>query len=166
MSATDHETTVVLDGLRRLVKELRESSREAEHQVGLSAAQLFVLEVLGAQSSLSLSEVAARTHTHQSSVSVVVSRLVKARLVRRVRSPDDGRRLELALTAKGRTLQEKAPHVAQKRLVTAVQLLPREQRRALGEGLAQVAQLMALSDSPAPMFFDDSPTTVKGKKPR
>ncbi len=166
MSAADHQTTAVLDGLRRLVKELRDSSRAAEHQVGLSAAQLFVLEVLAVQSSLSLSEVAARTHTHQSSVSVVVSRLVKAKLVRRVRAEDDGRRLELALTAKGRTLQTLAPHAAPRRLIAAVQLLPKEQRRALGESLAKVAELMALPPSPGQMFFEDDPAKTKGKKPR
>lgn len=125
MRVTDHETTVVLDGLRRLVKVLRESSREAEQLVGLS-------------------------------------RLVKAKLVQRVRAEDDARRLELALTTGGRQLHDKAPH-----LITAVQLLSMERRRSLGEGLTQVAQLMALPDSPSQMFFEeDAPTKPKRKQRR
>jgi DNA-binding MarR family transcriptional regulator len=67
----------VLDSLRRIVQVLRESSRRAERQLGISGAQLFVLEKLAEAPSQSLNELAERTHTHQSSVSTVVARLVK-----------------------------------------------------------------------------------------
>src|SRR5262245_40728501 len=36
----------ILDGLRRVVQVLRESSRAAERRIGLSSAQLFVLQRL------------------------------------------------------------------------------------------------------------------------
>jgi len=55
------------------VQALRVSSRAAERDVGLSAAQLFVLDRLaGADQALCVNELAQRTLTHQSSVSVVV----------------------------------------------------------------------------------------------
>src|SRR5258706_11797595 len=71
------EVRAVMDGVRRLVQVLRESSRAARRRVGLSAAQLFVLHRLADAPALSLNELAARTFTHQSTVSVVVSRLVE-----------------------------------------------------------------------------------------
>jgi tetratricopeptide (TPR) repeat protein len=63
--------------LREIVQALRESSRRAEQRLGISGAQLFVLEKLADAPSQSLNDLAARTFTHQSSVSTVVARLVE-----------------------------------------------------------------------------------------
>src|SRR5690348_6142489 len=95
------ETRRVLDSIRRIVQVLRVSSRVAEKQFGLSSAQLFVLHTLAQAEAASLNELAARTATHQSSVSVVVHRLVDQGLVKRNASRSDARRIELALTAAG-----------------------------------------------------------------
>ena len=73
------DVQAVLDGVRRIVQALRASSRWAEQHVGLSGAQLFVLQKLAETPGMSVNELAERTHTHQSSVSTVVSRLVDAR---------------------------------------------------------------------------------------
>jgi DNA-binding MarR family transcriptional regulator len=150
------ETTLVLDGLRRLVKTLREGSRAAEQALGLSGAQLFVLQALSKDSSLSLTELAERTHTHQSSVSVVVAKLVARKFVRRTRAEDDARRLVLRLTPRGAQVLERAPDATQDRLIAALGQLPAKERRALGQSLAKVAELMALPESAPQMFFEDA----------
>jgi DNA-binding MarR family transcriptional regulator len=59
--------------LRKIVRFLRLADRAAEAAVGLSAAQLFVLQTLASQPAASLAEVADRTLTDQSSVSTVVA---------------------------------------------------------------------------------------------
>ncbi|HVZ71455.1 MAG TPA: MarR family transcriptional regulator, partial [Polyangia bacterium] len=100
----DGSTRAVLDGVRHLVRTLRESSREAERAVGVSAAQLFVLQRLSGGGPLSVNELAARTLTHQSSVSVVVAKLARRGLVARARAADDARRLEVTLTPAGRAV--------------------------------------------------------------
>src|SRR5262245_7661013 len=100
----------VLDAIRRIVQVLRVSSRAAEREVGLSAAQLFVLDRLaGANQALSVNELAERTLTHQSSVSVVVQKLEKHGLIGRGRAANDARRMELSLTPAARKLLSKAP---------------------------------------------------------
>src|SRR5262245_81630 len=96
------DTQAVLDAIRQIVQALRESSRWSERHVGLSGAQLFVLQALAEAPGISLNELAARTHTHQSSVSVVVTRLVDAGLVRRGRSGLDARSVTLSLSPRGR----------------------------------------------------------------
>src|SRR6188508_2107958 len=73
--ARPHETRAILDAVRRIVRDLHESSRASEKQVGLSGAQLFVLQTLAQSPGASLNDLAARTHTHQSSVSTVVAKL-------------------------------------------------------------------------------------------
>jgi MarR family transcriptional regulator, lower aerobic nicotinate degradation pathway regulator len=143
-----------LDGVRRLVRALRLSNREAERRVGLSAAQLFVLQCVGDSHALSLGEVAARTATDQSSVSVVVSRLVGQGLLSRRRSRDDGRRLEISLTARGRRLLRRSPDVVQHRLVGAVRELPGAERRRLARVLDRLVHAMGHGERVPTMFFE------------
>lgn len=149
------ETTVVLDGLRRLVQALREGSRAAEAALGLSGARLFVLKAVAETPSASLSDVADRTHTHQSSVSAVVKRLVEAGLLSRRRSADDARQHALTVTARGQRLLSKAPHAAQDRLIGAIDALPAAQRRLLGATLSRLAEATNLTSGAPQMFFED-----------
>ena len=110
----------VLDSLRQIFRSQRVASRAAEKQVGLSAAQLLVLQRLAAGASPSLNELSQQTQTHQSSTSVVVSKLVSRGFVARQRAKGDARRLELTLTARAKSMVRKTPHAAQDRLITAL----------------------------------------------
>jgi DNA-binding MarR family transcriptional regulator len=148
----------VLDSFRRIVRLLRLSSREAEREVGLSGAQLFVLQKLSEAKMLSVNDLAERTHTHQSSVSVVAQTLVDKGLVARARAADDARRLELTLTPAAKTLMRKAPGAAQDRLIEAINKLPATTRKQLAQGLAKLIEEAGLSDSDAPMLMDEGPS--------
>jgi DNA-binding MarR family transcriptional regulator len=149
------EVQAVLDGVRRIVHALRASSRQAEPQVGLSGAQLFVLQKLAETPSLSINELAERTHTHQSSVSTVVSKLVARGLVRRTRSAADGRRVDLSLASRAQTLVGRAPDVAQERLVRAIERLSAARRRELAVMLGALAGAMDADTRPPRMFFEE-----------
>lgn len=145
----------VLDSIRRLVRLLREGSRASQAAVGLSTAQLFVLQKLDGSHPLSLNELAARTLTHQSSVSVVVSRLVARGLVRRRPSPGDARRLELALTDRGREVLARSPGSTQDRIIAAVAALPEAEQRAFAATLERLLRAAGADDRAAPMLFTD-----------
>lgn len=147
------ELTAALDGIRRIVQALRVSARAAERRLGVSGAQLFVLHALAESPAESLNDLAARTFTHQSSVSVVVDRLVRRRLVSRTRSSEDGRRVVLALTPAGRALLRSSPEVAQLRLIGALRGLPMTQCRALAHILEKVVGEMGASE--AALFFEN-----------
>ncbi len=149
------ETSRILDDLRRIVRVLRESSRTAERDLGVTGAQLFALKVVAQAPSLSLGEVARRTRTHQSTVSVVVKRLAAAGLVRRVVADDDARRAELQVTESGRALLRKAPQAGQERLLAGLGRLPKARRTALAAHLGELAVAMGLEGEAAPMFFED-----------
>ena len=161
----DPATRAVLDAIRRIVRALRESSRTSERSVGLGAAQLFVLQRLAGAPALSLNELAERTLTHQSSVSVVVSRLVKAGLVARTRASTDGRRVEITLTSAGRAALSRAPAAAQDRLIAALGLLGTAAREDLARQLGRLVEAMALPLHHPPMFFEAAPPRAR-KRPR
>src|SRR5438270_873252 len=88
----------------------------SQYSLGISGAQLFVLHEVGKTPALSLSDLAERTRTDQSSVSVVVSRLVEGGYITRERDRRDARRLVLTLTKNGRAIAEKSPPVAQEKI--------------------------------------------------
>ena len=149
------EVRDILDAVRRIVRTLHESSRDAEKTLGLSGAQMFVLQKLADSPGLSLNALAAETHTHQSSVSTVVSRLVERGLVLRAAAADDARRLELRVSAEGRRLVGRAPDAAQARLIDAVERLPAARRRALARALSELTTIMDLTGRVPVMFFDN-----------
>ena len=141
---TNRETRAALDGIRRVVQALRVSSRAAEQRVGLSGAQLFVLQRLASSPARSINDLADATVTHQSSVSVVVRRLVERGLVRRVACSDDGRKAEVSLTARGRRLLERAPGAAQDRLIEGLRRMTAADRQSLATQLGRLVRAMGL----------------------
>jgi DNA-binding MarR family transcriptional regulator len=151
------DLTAALDAIRRIVQSLRVSARAAERRLGVSGAQLFVLHALAEAPAHSLNELAARTFTHQSSVSVVVDRLVRRRLVSRTRSTQDGRRVDLALTTSGRSLLRSSPEVAQIRLIGALRNLSGSECRVLARHLGRIVREMGATDAPT-LFFEDALT--------
>src|SRR5262245_42408328 len=99
---TADDGRVALNAIRRIVRALRESAAVAEAKTGITGSQLFVLKILARARVMSVNELAAETFTHQSTVSVVVGKLVEQKLVRKTASAHDQRRAELVVTAKGR----------------------------------------------------------------
>ena len=164
----DPSTRAVLDGIRHIVRTLREASRAAERAVGLSAAQLFVMQRLAGAGSLSVNELAARTLTHQSSVSVVVAKLAQRGLVERQRAATDARRLEVSLTAAGRAALSRAPAATQDRLIAALALMGRAGRIRLAADLQMLLDAMGVDQRHPPMFFETPPSRqsqgIKTKK--
>jgi DNA-binding MarR family transcriptional regulator len=157
----------ILDSFRRIIRVLRESSRAAEQRVGVTGAQLFVLQTLARRPSLSLNELAEHTHTHQSTVSVVVSKLVEAGLVHREPSGKDARRLQLALSSEGRALLRRAPGAAQERLIEAIEGLAVLERGGLATLLGRLVETMDVADQEPGMLFDDpSPPVRVGRAAR
>lgn len=145
----------ILDALRHLVRELRRTAVAAESRLGISGAQLFVLQTLSRGKAGSINELAELTATHQSSVSVVVSRLVERNLVRRVASAVDARRMEIELTDAGRKLLARAPEVAQTRLFEGLRRLPASDRRHLSRTLETLVALMGAPAVPPALFFEE-----------
>jgi DNA-binding MarR family transcriptional regulator len=151
----------VMDALRRVVRDLRLSARDAERSAGISGAQLFVLQSLVAEPASSLNELAERTLTDQSSVSVVVKRLADRNLVARKPSPVDARRIELSLTAAGKRLLARCPEPTQARLVRSLRRMSPTELSSLMAGLAALLREMGIENAAPAMFFDDDATPAR-----
>jgi DNA-binding MarR family transcriptional regulator len=155
-----------LDAFRRIVQAIRAASRDAERRVGLSAAQLFALQQLAGMSGASVNDLAARTFTHQSSVSVVVQRLVARKLVAKVTASDDRRRVRLTLTEQGRALLRRSPEPVQERLIAGIAALGSVERRALAATLVTIADTLAVRDGAPPMLFEEHKSVARKRRLR
>ncbi|HEX9162399.1 MAG TPA: MarR family transcriptional regulator [Thermoanaerobaculia bacterium] len=154
-SRKDDDAQRVLNAFRHLVKALRVADRAGLKQHGVGAAQIFVLHELSRHSPLSVNELAERTATDQSTVSVVANKLVAKGLVTSSRSDEDARRAELALTAKGRQLVRKLPPPVQHALIAGVRRFPPARVRDLADMLERIVGELGVSDERPPMFFED-----------
>jgi MarR family transcriptional regulator, organic hydroperoxide resistance regulator len=155
-SAADNEDAAVeaMNVLRQLVRALRAADSESEGTLGVTAAQLFVLRVIQSAGSLSVSELAQHMATAQSSVSEVVARLAKKRVITRRRSAVDRRRTEISLSDAGRGLLERVPETVQERLIAAFRRLSAERQREAAKLLRGWIDDAGLGDVGVMMFFE------------
>jgi DNA-binding MarR family transcriptional regulator len=106
---------------------------------------MFVLHVIKEHGALSVGDLAERTATDPSSVSVVV---------RKKPSAEDHRRLMVNLTAAGSRTVEKSPIPVQEILMERMSQMAPDQLHTLAELLEQVAPPRE-GQHPAPMFFHE-----------
>lgn len=145
----------ILNSIRQLVRALRLFDREAQTRHGISAAQVFVLHALQEEEGLSLSDLAERTATDQSSVSTVVQKLVTIGYVSRTPRKEDRRQMEIRLTPKGRTVVRKTPPPAQQKILAAVEAMSPRDRKALAELMEAFVEGFGVRGKKAPMMFEE-----------
>jgi MarR family transcriptional regulator, organic hydroperoxide resistance regulator len=142
-----------LNALRKMVRGLRQSAEMVERDLGVSAAQLFVLRELARLPNQSVKELALVTMTTHSTVSEVVGQLIAKGLVRRAEDLADRRRSSIHLTTRGSQLLRKAPRAIQEELVDGFALLRASERRSLASGLEKWLAASGMSAVRPGMFF-------------
>jgi DNA-binding MarR family transcriptional regulator len=144
-----------MNAVRSIVRAQRINTRAVELKMGISLAQLFVLQQLAERSADSLNELAERTATHQSSVSVVVRRLVERGLVSRTASANDRRRIEIEVTPAGRELLAGAPVTVSMELMAALRRMPRQDRELLADLLERWLREAKIDFTTPPMLGEE-----------
>jgi DNA-binding MarR family transcriptional regulator len=140
--------------LRALISALTSSARAIESATGLTNAQLFLLRLTAARDEISINELAELARIRQNGVSSVVKGLVKAGMLRSVRSPTDRRRASVTATAKGRAALTRAGSPPTESLIAALDALHPDDSGALADGLAALAIKLKLELATAPMLFE------------
>ena len=144
-----------MNAVRSIVRALRINTRAVELRMGISLAQLFVLQQLSERPAQSLNELAERTATHQSSVSVVVRRLVERGLASRTPSSTDKRRIEIDVTQAGRDLLAGAPVTVSMQLMDALERMSREDRDTLADLLERWLREANVDIATPPMMGEE-----------
>ena len=160
--APDADISRSMDAIRAVVRALRINTRAIELEIGISLAQLFVLQQVADRPATSLNDLAERTATHQSSVSVVVRRLVDRGLVTRKADTADKRRIQIALTPAGEKLLVGAPETIQVRLMASLEQLAPAERKQLAQLLTKWLDVAGINYASPPMMgeADDDATEI------
>lgn len=145
----------IVNGLRRIVRALELFSRETHRDFGLTAPQLWALKALEARGPLTIGELAAHLHVHQSSVSILLTRLEERGLVRRVRQKNDRRYVRVELTERAADLCRSAPDPAQGRLVHGLSRMPPARLRRIRQTIDDLTRAMEAEDVEATFFFPE-----------
>ena len=101
MSVAAIDSLELANRLRPALLQLNRHLRREAHAEGITGGQASLLAQIHNDPGLGIKELAAREGVSAPAMTRAVDRLQKAGLVTRAPSPDDGRRVRLALTPKG-----------------------------------------------------------------
>jgi DNA-binding MarR family transcriptional regulator len=131
-------SVAVLRSFRVIYGSVREHFREVKQSCGVSGSQVWILHEIGRTEGIGISDLAARLSVHQSTCSLLVNKLVRAKHVVKKKSKTDQRRVGLALTKSGRRVLRRAPGPPEGVLPEAVSALSALKLRNLYRGLRAV----------------------------
>ena len=95
-------TAMVVLSLRRIIRAVDLRSRFLVTRYGITGPQLTVLKELSAHNGISVSELTKAIHLSQATVTGILDRLEKPKLIQRQRSDRDKRFVQIWLTEKGK----------------------------------------------------------------
>lgn len=133
-----------LRSFRVIYGSVRQYFRSVEQLCGVSGSQLWILQEVGRNAGIGISELAERLSIHQSTCSLLVEKLVKARHLTRSRIRLDQRRVGLKLTRKGRATVACAPGPAAGVLPQALEKLSGATLKTLNRTLLRVIESLEL----------------------
>jgi DNA-binding MarR family transcriptional regulator len=113
-----------------------------ERSTGVPGAQLWALHEVAQADGLKVGELAQRLRVHQTTVSNLLTRLEARGLVRKGRSPQDQRIVQIHLTTVGRKALKSVPGPARGLLPDVLESMSAPQLRKVHDGLAVLVECM------------------------
>jgi DNA-binding MarR family transcriptional regulator len=159
-----NESQSILDSLRRIVRALRLNSTQIQKDLGLSSAQFFVLQKLEFNEWVPISELAKRTSTDQSSVSVVVKKLIAEKLLLKKTHPTDRRSAIVSLSLIGQRYARSSKPLVQNQLIQGIETLSADQRQNLSTLLLELVHASELNRQEPLLFFEEGKPRASSKK--
>jgi DNA-binding MarR family transcriptional regulator len=132
----------VLISLRRILRATSIHSSKLRRSVGLSSAQLLVLQTAKEQRRPTASEIAKIVSLSQATITTILTELEKRDLLLRERSETDRRRVHVSLTKQGREVLRSAPKPLQDSFAARFTELPSWEQHQILSVLEHVAVMM------------------------
>jgi len=119
---------------------LESTSKRMATSLGVTGPQRLALRLIGHYSRLSPGDLAELLHVNPSSLTGVLGRLERSKLLERRRDPSDGRRAILSLTSKGRALNARRAGTVEESVRRALASQSRAKIAAAADVLAAIAR--------------------------
>jgi DNA-binding MarR family transcriptional regulator len=121
----------VLFAVRALAQRINDDASARLSEVGLTARQYNYLSVIYVEESVTPNEIGTLIHTANPTVTSMLNGLERDGLIARKAHPDDGRSSVVRLTAKGKSLYEKAFALHHDHMEETMAVLSEDDRRTL-----------------------------------
>jgi DNA-binding MarR family transcriptional regulator len=153
-------TVQVVEALRRIIRAVDLHSRSLVQKYRLTGPQLVVLKAIAEDRPTSVGQIARAVHLSQATVTGILDRLEARRLVTRIRSQDDRRRVLVSVSAAAEEILRSTPPLLQEHFIKRfLDLDEREQGRILAS-LQQVVALMEARDLDATPILATGPISA------
>ncbi|CUH66876.1 HTH-type transcriptional regulator MhqR [Thalassovita gelatinovora] len=145
---------VSLIALRRILRATELFSRELAQSSGVTAVQFRVLQIVAEKEQTTAKEISLRMRVSQATVTSLVDKLVRQKLVSREKSSTDRRQTNIAMTEEGWQTISNAPDPLQQRFVRKFSAMEDWEQAMLVASLERVATMLDAEDIDASPVLD------------
>ena len=146
----------VLVALRRVIRATDLHSKRLSKHAGLTGPQLLIMRTIRDLGQVTIGTIADNVSLSQATVTTILDRLELRKLVYRVRSTQDKRKVHAHLTEDGADLLARAPNPLQEDFIEKFQNLAEWEQTMILASLQRVANMMNADD------IDASPVLTVG----
>lgn len=147
----------VLVALRRVIRATDLHSKRLNKTAGLTAPQLLIMQTIRDLGEVTIGTIADKVSLSQATVTTILDRLEHRKLVYRVRSQTDKRKVHAHLTDDGRELLAGAPQPLQEEFIRKFQNLHEWEQTMIISSLQRIAQMMDAESIDASPVLDVGP---------
>lgn len=156
-SANLDRTDISLIALRRILRATELYGRTLASQVGLTAVQLRVLQIVAENGRATPTAISSRMGVTQATVSALIKKLESKGLLERHRSERDRRQTNMVITDRGAEIVQTAPDALQQQYVQEFEALPDWEQAMVVSVLERVAGMLNAHE------LDASPVLAVGE---
>lgn len=147
----------VLVALRRVIRATDLHSKRLSKTAGLTAPQMLIMQTIRDLGEVTIGTIADRVSLSQATVTTILDRLEHRKLVYRVRSQRDKRKVHAHLTEAGASLLAQAPQPLQEGFIHKFQSLQQWEQSMIIAALQRVAEMMDAAEIDASPVLDVGP---------
>lgn len=147
----------VLVALRRVIRATDLHSKRLSKNAGLTAPQLLIMRTIRDLGQVTIGTIADKVSLSQATVTTILDRLEHRKLVYRVRSTSDKRKVHAHLTEEGADLLASAPQPLQEEFIQKFQNLHEWEQSMIVAALQRVANMMDADEIDASPLLDVGP---------
>lgn len=132
----------VLVALRRVIRATDLHSKRLSKHAGLTGPQLLIMRTIRDLGEVTIGTIAEQVSLSQATVTTILDRLEHRKLVYRVRSTQDKRKVHAHLTEEGADILSRAPQPLQEEFIEKFQSLQEWEQTMIISSLQRVANMM------------------------
>lgn len=147
----------VLVALRRVIRATDLHSKRLSKSAGLTAPQLLIMRTIRDLGQVTIGTIADKVSLSQATVTTILDRLELRKLVYRVRSTQDKRKVHAHMTEAGGEILARAPNPLQEDFIKKYQALAEWEQTMILASLQRVANMMDADHIDASPVLDVGP---------